>query len=129
MFGKVGDVSCQFRPEIPKIVSCWALKSFIFWEHCLIFFEENKRVDHSSVDSIEKNRFPPSHAFPVHGMGSQDLIGSIYGIHELVVIVEDLRLFNSSIWVPHTSNFCLTGSLYLVICFGECTYYRHYFVV
>ena len=49
----------------------------------------------------------------MHGVGSQDLIGSIYGIHEAVVIAEYLRLVNSSLWVPHTSNSCLTGGLYL----------------
>ena len=66
-FGKTGDVLCQFHPEISQIVSWWALESFIAWEPRLVFLEDDKRVDHSSVNSIEKkNRFPPCHAFMVH---------------------------------------------------------------
>ena len=63
----------------------------------------------------------PSHAFTVHGVGCQDLIGSIYGIHKAVVILEYLQLVNSSMWVPHTSN--------LVVSIGECACHRHHFVV
>ena len=77
----------------------------------------------------EKKRFPLLHAFTVHGVGYQDLIGSIYGIHKAVLILEYLWLVNSSMWVPHTRNFCLTGGLYLVVCIGGCAYHRHHFVV
>ena len=62
-------------------------------------------------------------------MGCQDLIGSIYDVHETIVIVEYLQLVNCPMWVPQTSNLCLTGGLYLVICIGGCAYHRHLFVV
>ena len=71
----------------------------------------------------KKNRFPPSHALSVHTLDSHDLIRSIYGIHEAIVILKYLWLVKSSIWVPNTSNFCLTGDLNLVVCNGRCAYH------
>jgi len=77
-FGKIGDVSWQLYPEIPKIISSWALESFV-WEPYLILFESLKMTQELtpavSIIAKKKKHFPASHAFVVYGMGCQDLIG------------------------------------------------------
>ena len=74
-FGEIDDVPCKFQPKFSQIILCWALKLFIVWKLSSMFCEEDKIVDHSSVNCIVKNRFPPSHASPVHTMGCHNLIG------------------------------------------------------
>ena len=70
--------------------------------------------DLTTAVSIPSGKNTFHHRMLLHSMGCQDLIRSMYGIHEVVLIVKYLRLVNSSMWVPHTSNFCFTLSFALV---------------
>ena len=90
--------------------------------------KQNETVNHSNINEMEKQSFPPSHTFPLGAKCREDLVWPVNSIHFHVVGLKNLRLFYKSL-SPFSVCSYSPGHLALFICVAHSCYHGHNLII